>query len=107
VGAASAKRIIRILIFLSASFVGLIAVAAFDVWCQNSFKSVIQILDEPARNSQFVLLTDIAGFGDRAWYVYQQPLGSKITKAMKSAHSVEAALSWNYSEMVRTEIMKK
>jgi hypothetical protein len=77
---------------------GLIGFEAFQIWYENNYKSHIQTLELKDQNIQFVLLTDIAGFGDRAWYVYKMPLGAKITKKMKTGHNGEGVLFWNYSE---------
>lgn len=95
------KWIVRILVSLGA--VALIAAvlvgaAVYDIWRQNTYKSVIQALEVPSLNNQFVLLTDIAGFDDRAWYVYQLPLGTTLTKEMKTANDKTGVLFWNYSE---------
>src|SRR5438094_7664556 len=76
----------------------LVVFMAFNLWYQNSYKSHIQTLEISDQKLQFVLLTDIAGFGDRAWYVYQLPIGSNITKRMKIGHDKEGVLFWNYSE---------
>ena len=71
---------------------------AFDIWYQNNYKIVLQQIEYPAMQSEFILLTDIAGFGDRAWYVYRVPLGTKISKDMKKAHDHSKTIFWNYSE---------
>ncbi len=75
-----------------------IGVAAYETWYQNNYKSLIQTLEAPSQNEEFVLLTDISGFDDRAWYVYQLPLGAALTKEMKSGHDKTGVLFWNYSE---------
>ena len=90
----------------------LIGVAVFNLWYENSYKSQVQNLEVPDRNIQFVLLTDIAGFGDRAWYVYQLPVGAGLTKQMQTGHDTEGVLFWNYteagdhSENPRIEVLK-
>jgi hypothetical protein len=76
----------------------LIGFAAFELWYDNNYKSHIQTVKIPEKNIQFVLLTDIAGFGDRAWYIYQLPIGAITTKKMKTGHDTEGVLFWNYSE---------
>lgn len=78
-----------------ASFIG---VVVFNLWYENSYKSQIQSLEIPSRNIQFVLLTDLSGFGDRAWYVYQLPAGAGLTRKMKAGHDTEGVLFWNYTE---------
>jgi TRAP-type C4-dicarboxylate transport system permease small subunit len=71
-----------LIVFVAVAFVvsAFIGMAAFDLWRQNNYKSEIQTLQVPSLNIQFVLLTDIAGFEDRAWYVYQLPVGMKILR---------------------------
>lgn len=76
----------------------LIGGVIFNNWYQNTFKSVIQVLEVPNLDRQYVLMTDIAGFGDRAWYVYGLPGSAPLTKDMKSSHNEEGVLFWNYSE---------
>lgn len=76
----------------------LIGIAVFDVWHQNSYKSLIQTLIVPSEKTQFVLLTDLSGFEDRAWYVYQLPIGTNLTNKMKTGHDENGTLFWNYSE---------
>ena len=76
----------------------LLGLAVFDLWYENSYKSEIQAIEIPSRNIRFVLLTDIAGFGDRAWYVYELPAGADLSKQMKTGHDIEGVLFWNYTE---------
>lgn len=78
--------------------VGILGYSAFDVWHKNKYKQLLQVLNVPSRNIQFVLMTDSSGFNDRAWYVYKQPLGDNLTKSMKAGHDKSGALFWNYSE---------
>jgi len=95
------KWLKRIFIGFSILLLGIISLICFAIiqnWHQNNYKSHIQTLKLPDKNIQFILLTDIAGFGDRAWYVYQLPIGAKITKTMKMGHNQEGVLFWNYSE---------
>jgi hypothetical protein len=89
-----------LIVFVAVAFVvsAFIGMAAFDFWRQNNYKSEIQTLQVPGLNIQFVLLTDIAGYEDRAWYVYQLPVGMGLTKRMKTGHDREGVLFWNYSE---------
>jgi hypothetical protein len=77
-------------------FVGLVI---FEFWYTNNYKSHIQTLESTDYNIQFFLLTDMSGFGDPAWYVYQTPIGASITRKMKNGHDdEEGVLFWNYSE---------
>ena len=76
----------------------LIGAMYFSIWHGNNFKSQVQVLEIPDENIQFILLTDISGFGDQAWYVYQLPIGVSLTEQMKSGHDREGSLFWNYSE---------
>lgn len=95
------KWVVRILVSLGAAALiaaVLVGAAVYDIWRQNTYKEVIQALEVPSLNNQFVLLTDLAGLGDRAWYVYQLPLGTTLTKEMKTAHDKTGVLFWNYSE---------
>ena len=59
---------------------------------------MVQTLDWPRENARFVLMTDIAGFGDRAWYVYRLADGAVETAAMNAAHDKTGVLFWNYAE---------
>jgi len=77
---------------------GLAAIAAFNAWYQNTYKSPVQILEVPGGNVQFVLLTDASGLEDRTWYVYQAPIGAEIDSKMETGHDTEGALFWNHSE---------
>lgn len=88
----------RILGGVVLAVLALIGYFAFSVWYQNNYKSLLQTLESPDYNIQFVLLTEIAGFEDRSWYVYQLPVGAGVTKQMKTGHNREGALFWNYSE---------
>jgi hypothetical protein len=63
-----------------------------------AYKTTIQIIAVPSQNRQFVLLTDLAGFDDRSWYVYESTLDASLTEAQQREHSDEGALFWNYSE---------
>jgi len=78
--------------------VGLVCIAAFNAWYQNTYKSPVQMLEAPGGNVQFVLLTDVSGFVDRAWYVYQIPIGADIDSRMETGHDTEGVLFWNHSE---------
>lgn len=92
------KRIligIGLILFIPIFSVGLYFL---DFWYLNKFKSHIQTLSLPEKNIQFVLMTDLAGFGDPAWYVYQLPLGEKISAQMETGRDKEGTLFWNYSE---------
>jgi hypothetical protein len=93
------KRILIIFGLLVIIVVTFIGIAVFNLWYHNSYKSHIQTLEVPDRKIQFVLLTDMAGFGDPAWYVYKLPIGAAFTKRMKTAHDTEDVLFWNYSEL--------
>ena len=92
------KRISIIFCILVLGIILLIGLSLFQNWYQNNYKLHIQTLKLPDKKIQFILLTDIAGFGDRAWYVYQLPIGAKMTKNMKIGHNQEGVLFWNYSE---------
>lgn len=59
----------------------------------------IQAIEIPSRNIRFVLLIDFAGFGDRAWYVYELPAGADLSKRMKTGCDTEGVLFWNYTEV--------
>ena len=76
----------------------LIGLRIFDLWYENNYKSHVQTLKMPDKNLKFILLTDLAGFGDRSWYVYKLPLNSSLTAAMYTAHDTNEVLFWNYSE---------
>jgi len=93
------KRILIAFGVLAIIVVTFIGIAVFSFWYHNSFKSHIQTLEMPDRKIQFILLTDICGIGDPAWYVYKLPIGADITKRMKTAHDTKNVLFWNYSEL--------
>ena len=86
---------ISMVVLAMATMIGL---AIFDLWYENSYKSEIQAIEIPNESIHFILLTDISGFDDRAWYVYQLPVRPGLTKKMNTAHDEEGALFWNYSE---------
>ena len=92
------KRVLLVLGVIVVVAIGLIAAFSLNIWYQNNYKSHIQTLEFPTRKTKFVLLTDISGFGDRAWYVYQLPINTEITKQMKTGHDTTGTLFWNYSE---------
>jgi hypothetical protein len=95
------KWLKRILIGLGACVLviaGLIGAAVFSLWYGNSHKSELQTLEVPGHSLRFILLTDISGFEDPAWYVYQVPVGEKPTKGMTTGQDRGGALFWNYSE---------
>jgi len=92
------KRILVGLGVVVLAVAALIGFAVFDLWYENRYKSEIQAIEIPTQNIRLVLLTDIAGFGDRAWYVYQLPIGAGLTKQMKTGHDTEGVLFWNYTE---------
>ncbi|MDH5764360.1 MAG: hypothetical protein OEZ51_15450 [Nitrospinota bacterium] len=92
------KRILAGIGIVALAVLALIGYVAFDFWYQNNYKSLLQTLESADYKVQFVLLTDIAGFGDPAWYVYQLPIEADITKQMKTGHNKEGVLFWNYSE---------
>ena len=79
--------------------VAVVGVAGYGVWYDNTHKHVLQTLRVPQRDADYYLLTDIAGFGDRAWYIYERPLGAPPTAAMLRAHDLDRVLFWNYSEL--------
>lgn len=82
-------------VLITAALIGAIY---FSIWHGNNFKSQVQTLEISDENIQFILLTDISGFGDRAWYVYQLPIGASLTEKIKSGRDREGVLFWNYSE---------
>lgn len=92
------KRILFGFLAVVLTIVALIGLAVFDNWHENRYKSEIQTIEMPSGNTRFVLLTDLSGFEDRAWYVYQLPIGTDVTKRMKTGHDTEGVLFWNYSE---------
>jgi hypothetical protein len=92
------KRILLVVGAIVIAVVALIAVFAFNISYHNNYKSQIQTLESPTGKAKFVLFTDISGFEDRAWYVYQLPINTEITKQMKTGHDKEGVLFWNYSE---------
>jgi len=92
------QRVLLVLGVIVVVAIGLIAAFSLNIWYQNNYKSPIQTLEFPTGKSKFVLLTDISGFGDRAWYVYQLPSNTEITKQMKTGHDTTGTLFWNYSE---------
>lgn len=76
----------------------LVGVLGYDLWRQNEYKSVLQTLEFAGQGSKFILLTDIAGFEDRGWYVYELPGGAALTSHMKDGRDRTGVLFWNYSE---------
>jgi hypothetical protein len=79
-------------------FLGTFAVLIFRNISQNMWKEEIQTIEVPARNTKYVLLTDMAGFDDRSWYVYEMALTGGLTEEMKKGHSRTGVLFWNYAE---------
>lgn len=82
------------------ALVGVVLIGAngFFFWYSNAYKTTIQIVTVPSINRQFILLTDLAGFDDRSWYVYESALGAPLTEEQRKGHNDEGALFWNYSE---------
>jgi len=88
-----------IIIFLGVLVVGgLAGIATYNAWYQSTYKSPVQTLEAPGENVQFVLLTDVSGREDRAWYVYQTPIGAEIDSRVETGHDTKGALFWNHSE---------
>ena len=88
----------RILGGLTLSFLVLVGYVAFQFWYSNNYKTVLQTRKAPDSEVQFVLLTDTAGIGDPAWYVYRLEPGEHLTGKMKTGHDTDDVLFWNYSE---------
>lgn len=76
----------------------LVGVTVYGLWYDNSHKQLLQTLPMPARHTQYQLMTDISGLGDRAWYVYERSLGMPLSDSMKRGHDLSDVLFWNYSE---------
>jgi len=92
------KRIFIAVAILLLSITSLIGIFAFNIWHENNYKAHLQTLKVDNKNIQFVLFTDISGFGDRAWYVYQLPADGEISKGMRTGHDTRGVIFWNYSE---------
>jgi hypothetical protein len=76
----------------------LVCGTAAYIWYDNTYKTVIQVVELQSQRKQFVLLTDLSGFDDRSWYVYQLDLGASLTPTHREGHNSDGALFWNYSE---------
>ena len=92
------KNFIFLITVLIVLFAALFGYFAFDIWHQNKYKKLLQTIELKDKNLKYLLFTDLASLGDRAWYVYQIPIESGITKKMKEAHNKDNVLFWNYSE---------
>lgn len=77
----------------------IVGVTAYGLWYDNTHKRLLQTVHAPTGGEDYLLMTDVAGFGDRAWYVYQRPAGEAPTPQMQRAHDVAGCLFWNYSEL--------
>lgn len=95
----------RLAIWLTAIVVVVLAwpviansIVAAYFWHNNNYKTVVQIVELPEMHKQLVLLTDLAGFDDRSWYVYQIDSGSRLTDEQREGHNTKGVLFWNYSE---------
>lgn len=92
------KNFLFLITVLIIFFALLFSYFAFDIWHQNKYKKLLQTIELKDKNLKYLLFTDLAGFGDRAWYIYEIPFESDITKKMKEAHNKDNVLFWNYSE---------
>ncbi|MCL5038158.1 MAG: hypothetical protein M1269_13770 [Chloroflexi bacterium] len=94
---------IAVLVTLVVVMQGLImsvGILGFDLFYQNCFKTHLQTLEAPGKNMKFVLMTDLAGVGDRSWYVYKSPVVIDVIQKveMRIGHNTDGVLFWNYSE---------
>ncbi len=92
------KNFLFLIIALIVLFAVLFGYLLFDIWHQNKYKKLLQTIELKDKDLKYLLFTDLSGFGDRAWYVYEIPFESSITKKMKDAHNTDDVLFWNYSE---------
>ena len=92
------KYLLFLLIVFIIFFAALFGYIAFDIWHQNKYKKLVQTIELKDKDLKYMLFTDLAGFGDRAWYVYEVAFESGVTKKIKEAHNKDNAVFWNYSE---------
>jgi len=75
-----------------------VGLSSWQLWYHNTYKTELQTLEVPGRGLRFVLMTDIAGFEDPAWYVYEIPIGHAPPASMRRGHDTSGVLFWNYDE---------
>lgn len=92
------KKFLFVIITLIVFIAGLLGYASYRIWYQNNFKTLLQTVVLRDRNVKYLLFTDLAGFVDRSWYIYEIPSESGISKEMHKAHNKKNVLFWNYSE---------
>jgi len=92
------KKFLLLLIALSLMFAAIVVYTSYNIWYQNNFKTLIQTVVLKENDIKFLLFTDLAGFGDRSWSVYELPVKSIITKDIKKARNKVGVIFWNYSE---------
>ncbi len=92
------KKFLLLLIALSLMFAAIVVYTSYNIWYQNNFKTLIQTVVLKENDIKFLLFTDLAGFGDRSWSVYELPVKSIITKDIKKARDKVGVIFWNYSE---------
>ena len=73
-------------------------IAFFFFWYHNSYKSELQIVDIPSQGLKYVLMTDMSGFEDPAWYIYEVKRGAEPPPTIRVAHDGSEAAFWNYDE---------
>ena len=92
------RKLLFCSIVLFVFFVTVIGYASYNIWYQNKYKTLLQVVPHEGKKLDYLLFTDISGFGDRTWYVYELPSNSKMTDEMKQAHNKRGVIFWNYSE---------
>ena len=92
------RKIILALIVFFIMFATVVGYASYNLWYQNNFKTLLQVVPYQAEKMDYLLFTDISGFGDRTWYVYELPMNSAMTDDIKQAHNKKGVIFWNYSE---------
>lgn len=92
------KRFVLIVSALLAVPVVLSGLLAIDIWYANAHKSVVQVLESGNGSGKFILMTDLSGAGDQAWYAYRTDVDEEPTDEMQAGRSKDGALFWSYSE---------
>lgn len=92
------RKLVFTLIVLFIFFATVIGYASYNIWYQNNFKTLLQVVPHEGKKLDYLLFTDISGFGDRTWYVYELSAKSKMTDDIKRAHNKNGVIFWNYSE---------
>gem|GEM_PF-3172278 len=80
---------------------GLLVAAVFlliGLFIYEQRTEVLQTVEVPSAEAQFVLTTRLAGIGDRGWAVYRQPLGGSAKAAARGNENYSGSLFWNYTE---------